>query len=90
MTASPRSSCTSTRSALRQTLVKAQDEVVGSLERRVLPEARKSSEFGIAAGEEALPDVRPVGATARRVTAEELPDGGDVHELTPPSAADAA
>ncbi len=72
------------------TLVKAQDDVVGSLERRVLPKARKFSDLGIAGSDEALPDVRPVGATARRVSADELPAGGDVHELAPPSVEDAA
>ena len=72
------------------TLVKAQDEVVGSLERRVLPKARKFSELGIAREDETLPDLRPVGATARHVTAEELPPAGDVHELVPPSAEDVA
>jgi DNA recombination protein RmuC len=72
------------------TLVKAQDEVVGSLERRVLPKARKFVELGIAGGDEELTDVRPVGATARRVTAEELLTGGDLHELERPSDKDAA
>jgi DNA recombination protein RmuC len=68
------------------TLVKAHDEVVGSLERRVLPTARRFSELGIAGSDEALPAVDPVGATARRVTAEELPTGGDIDELLPPPA----
>jgi DNA recombination protein RmuC len=72
------------------TLVKAQDDVVGSLERRVLPKARKFSELGVAGEEETLADVRPVGATARRVTAEELPCAGDVHALPPAPAEDAA
>jgi DNA recombination protein RmuC len=66
-------------------LVKAQDDVVGSLERRVLPSARKFSQLGVAGTEEELPDVRPVGTTTRRVQAAELPAAGGVHELTPPA-----
>jgi DNA recombination protein RmuC len=72
------------------TLVKAQDEVIGSLERRVLPTARRFCDLGVAGSEEQLPDVRPVGATTRRVQAPELPAGGNVRELQPPSAEDAA
>jgi hypothetical protein len=72
------------------TLVNAQDDVVGSLERRVLPKARKFSELGVAGKEDALPDVHPVGATARRITAEDPPGGGDVHELPPAPAEEAA
>ena len=71
-------------------LVKAQDDVVGSLERRVLPKARKFSELGVAGADEALPDVRPVGATARLVTAEELSTGVDIHELPQAETEDAA
>jgi DNA recombination protein RmuC len=65
-------------------LVTAQDEVVGSVERRVLPKARKFSELGVAGSEEELPDVRPVAASTRRVQAVELLAAGDVHELKPP------
>jgi DNA recombination protein RmuC len=65
-------------------LVKAQDEVVGSVERRVLPKARQFSELGVAGREEELPDVRAVAASTRRVQAPELPAVGEVHELTPP------
>jgi DNA recombination protein RmuC len=71
-------------------LVTAQGDVVGSLERRVLPSARRFSTLGVAGTEEVLPEVRPVGATARRVQAPELPTGGAVHELTPPPAEEAA
>lgn len=71
-------------------LVKAQDEVVGSVERRVLPKARKFSELGVAGTEEELPDVRAVGASTRRVQAPELPAAGEVHELAPPSTEEAA
>ncbi len=64
-------------------LVKAQDEVVGSVERRVLPKARKFSELGVAGTEEELRDVRAVGVSTRRVQAPELPAAGEVHELGP-------
>ena len=50
-------------------LVTAQGDVVGSLERRVLPTARRFSTLGVAGTEEVLPEMRPVGATARRVQA---------------------
>lgn len=71
-------------------LVKAQDEVVGSVERRVLPKARQFSELGVAGSEEELPDVREVAASTRRVQAPELPTAGEVHELTPPPTEEAA
>lgn len=66
-------------------LVKAQDDVVGSVERRVLPKARKFSELGVTGSEEELPEVRAVPAPTRRVQAPELPAAGQVHELTPPT-----
>lgn len=71
-------------------LVKAQDDVVGSVERRVLPKARRFSELGVAGGDEALPEVRSVAASARRVQAPELPAAGEVHELGPPPSEEAA
>jgi DNA recombination protein RmuC len=71
-------------------LVKAQDEVVGSLERRVLPKARKFSELGVAGPAEVLPEVRPVGGTVRRVTAEELAINDEVPELPSAQAEHAA
>jgi DNA recombination protein RmuC len=71
-------------------LVKAQDEVVGSVERRVLPKARRFSELGVAGSDEQLPDMRGVAASPRRVQAPELPGGGEVHELAPPTAEEAA
>lgn len=71
-------------------LVKAQDEVVGSVERRVLPKARQFSELGVAGSEEELPDVRAVAASTRRVQAPELPTAGDIRELTPPPTEEAA
>lgn len=70
-------------------LVVAQGDVVGSLESRVLPTARKFSDLGVAGTEEVLPEVRAVSANARRVQAEELPTaGGEVREL--PQAAEEA
>jgi DNA recombination protein RmuC len=71
-------------------LVKAQDEVVGSVERRVLPKARRFSELGVAGSDEQLPDVRAVTTSARLVQAPELPTAGEVHELSPPPAEEAA
>ena len=71
-------------------LVKAQDEVVGSVERRVLPSARKFSDLGVAGSEDELPEVRSVGAISRVVQATELPAGGDVRELAAPPAEEAA
>lgn len=71
-------------------LVKAQDEVVGSVERRVLPKARRFAELGVAGSDEQLPDVRGVAVSTRRVQAPELPGGGEVHELSPPPAEEAA
>ncbi len=66
-------------------LVSAQDDVVGSLERRVLPTARKFGELDIAASNETLPAIRRPTATARRVLAAELSPSSDVHELRPPA-----
>jgi DNA recombination protein RmuC len=65
-------------------LVGAQGDVVGSLERRVLPTARKFAELGVTGSEEELPHVRPVTAATRRVQAPELSASGEVHELPPP------
>ena len=64
-------------------LVGAQADVVGSLESRVLPSARKFSALGVTGSEEELPDVRPVTAATRRVQAPELPAASGIHELTP-------
>jgi DNA recombination protein RmuC len=71
-------------------LVKAQDEVVGSVERRVLPKARRFSELGVTGSDEQLPDMRGVAVSTRRVQAPELPGGGEVHELTPAASEEAA
>lgn len=70
-------------------LVTAQNEVVGSVERRVLATARKFPELSVARPEEELPTARSVTATARRVQADELPTG-EVRELPPPPAEEAA
>lgn len=71
-------------------LVKAQDELVGSIERRVLPKARQFSVLGVTGTEEELPEVRTTPASARRVQAEELPAAGELRGLTPPPAEEAA
>jgi DNA recombination protein RmuC len=52
-------------------LVKTQDDVVGSIERRVLPKARQFAELGVAGSEEGLPEVRAVPAPTWRVQAPE-------------------
>jgi hypothetical protein len=44
----------------------------------------------VTGSEEELREVRQVTATARRVQADELPAGGDVRELSPPPAEEAA
>jgi DNA recombination protein RmuC len=69
-------------------LVEAQDRVVGSIERTVLPKAREFSTLGIAGAEEELPELRRVPTTARRVQAPEAL--GDVRELTPAPGEEAA
>ena len=71
-------------------LVNAQSEVVGSLERRVLPTARKFAELGVAGAGEQLPGLRPVTATARLVQAHELDVGGDPRQMPSSDAEEAA
>ena len=71
-------------------LAKAQDDVVGSFERRVLPTARKFADLGVIGAEEELPELRPVSGTARRIQAEELEQGAEVRELMPPAVEEAA
>jgi DNA recombination protein RmuC len=71
-------------------LVKAQDEVVGSVERRVLPSARRFSDLGVAGSEEEFPEVRPVSAASRLVQAPEMPSAGDILELPVAPAEEAA
>lgn len=53
--------------------VEAQNKAVGSMERMVLPTARKFPELGAVAADRALPSTRGVDSTARDVQARELP-----------------
>jgi DNA recombination protein RmuC len=69
-------------------LVSAQNDVVGSVERRVLVTGRKFAELGVAGPEEEFPEARSVTNTVRRVQADELP-AAEVREL-PPLAEEAA
>ncbi len=71
-------------------LAKAQSEVVGSLESRVLSSARKFSELGVAGAQETLPEARRVTATGRRVQARELSAADGVHAVAPSSSAEEA
>ncbi len=69
-------------------LVSAQNEVVGSVERRVLVTGKKFAELGVTGPEEELPSVGTVTNTARRVQAAELQAGtppAEVRELPPPA-----
>ena len=69
-------------------LVAAQNEVVGSVERRVLVTGKKFAELGVTGAEEEFPAVRSVTSTARRVQADELAGAtpaGEVRELPPPT-----
>lgn len=53
-----------------ESATKAYNEMVGSVESRVLPTLRRFSELGVSGDE--LPEVRPVEAAARAMTAREL------------------
>ena len=53
-----------------ESATKAYNEMVGSVESRVLPTLRRFSELGVSGDE--LPEVRPVEAAARAMTAKEL------------------
>jgi len=55
-------------------VVKAHDETIGALERRVLPAARKLRDLRAGTDRE-LPEVEPLGVTPRRLVAEELVGG---------------
>ncbi len=53
-----------------ESATKAYNEMVGSVESRVLPTLRRFSELGVSSDE--LPEVRPVESAARTITANEL------------------
>ena len=53
-----------------ESATKAYNEMVGSVESRVLPTLRRFSELGVSNDE--LPEVRPVESAARTITANEL------------------
>ena len=53
-----------------ESATKAYNEMVGSVESRVLPTLRRFSELGVSGDE--LPEVKPVEAAARALTANEL------------------
>jgi DNA recombination protein RmuC len=56
-----------------ETATKAYNEMVGSMESRVLPTLRKFSELGVS-GEE-LPEVKPVEIATRDLVSRELVSG---------------
>ena len=58
-----------------ETATKAYNEMVGSVESRVLPTLRRFSELGVS-GEE-VPEVKPVETSARDMTSRELESGPD-------------
>ena len=60
--------------------VEAYNDAVGSLERRVLPAARRFRDLGVGAREEPLPTLEPVDPTLRKITATEL---GEQLAITP-------
>jgi len=53
--------------------VDAHNKAIGSMERMVLPTARKFPELGAVAADKGLPAARGVDSTAREVQARELP-----------------
>ena len=58
--------------------VDAYNKAVGSLERTVLPQARRFQELGVGSTDRELPDLDPLDATARPVQAPELSGPGRV------------
>ncbi|GIT68714.1 MAG: hypothetical protein Ct9H300mP26_4010 [Acidimicrobiales bacterium] len=57
---------------------KAYNEMVGSVESRVLPTLRRFSELGVSGDE--LPEVKPVETAARDMTARELEAAEDLDD----------
>jgi DNA recombination protein RmuC len=55
-----------------ESAVEAYNDAVGSLERRVLPGARRFRDLGVGAREDAVPALEPVDPTLRKITATEL------------------
>jgi DNA recombination protein RmuC len=71
---------------MRKGLVQATEaynDTVGSLERRVLPVARKFEEVGAASGDEIAP-LEPIDQQPRAVTAQELMVQETLPEISPP------
>jgi DNA recombination protein RmuC len=64
-------------------LVETQNKSIGSLERMVLPSARRFPELGAVAADRELPTVRKVGQEAREVQAAELSESR-IREIEPP------
>lgn len=56
------------------TSVKAYNDLVGSMESRVLPQARRLHEHGVSSGSKELPDAEPIDVVAREVNIAEQPD----------------
>ena len=61
-----------------ESATKAYNEMVGSVESRVLPTLRRFSELGVSGDE--LPEVRPVEASARSMTANELEASSNIDD----------
>ncbi len=62
-----------------ESATKAYNEMVGSVESRVLPTLRRFSELGVSSDE--LPEVRPVESAARTITANELEASPNAEDL---------
>ncbi|MBM45339.1 MAG: DNA recombination protein RmuC [Acidimicrobiaceae bacterium] len=67
-----------------ESATKAYNEMVGSVESRVLPTLRRFSELGVSGDE--LPEVRPVEASARSMTANELEASSNLDDQGIPEA----
>ncbi len=66
--------------------VDAYNDAVGSLERRVLPSARKFHELGVGARDEPVPALEAIEPTLRRISAPELAEQLAIDEVRPPDA----